>query len=448
MPRNSSGTYSLYTPGNPVVPSTVITTTWANNTLSDLATAMTDSLSRSGDGGMLAPLELAAGAVGAPGLSWSAEPTSGIYRASSGNFRYSVSGADVTTWTAAGFAVTGTLSSSGAATLNSLGVTGNATVGGTLGVTGNTTVGGTLGVTGNTSITAGLLMGSATGGNQGAGTVNAVGVYDDGVLLANQTGANPSASIGLSAVNGSAGTFMRSDAAPALSVSIAPTWTGQHTFASTSGTWNTNTNPSFYLWDTDSSANSQVWRLNAVSDSLVLSTRTDANGVGQNVFAFARSGTTVGNMDFGNATANNAFRFLGTGTATFSGAIVGATATGGAQGAGTINATAVYDDGLQIYPNIPRSTTTTTLVAGDLGKCVAVSANIAIPASVFSAGDAITIYNDSASAIDITIAAGTLRYGGTTSTGTRTLAPRGLATLWFNVGGGTPEVIATGAGLS
>lgn len=43
-------------------------------------------------------------------------------------------------------------------------------------------------------------------------------------------GANPSASIGLSAVNGSATTYLRSDAAPALAQNIAPTWTGQHTF--------------------------------------------------------------------------------------------------------------------------------------------------------------------------------------------------------------------------
>jgi hypothetical protein len=40
--------------------------------------------------------------------------------------------------------------------------------------------------------------------------------------------ANPSASIGLSAVNGTATTAMRSDGAPALSQSIAPTWTGRH----------------------------------------------------------------------------------------------------------------------------------------------------------------------------------------------------------------------------
>lgn len=43
-------------------------------------------------------------------------------------------------------------------------------------------------------------------------------------------GANPSAAVGLAAINGVAATFMRSDAAPPLDVSIAPTWTGVHTF--------------------------------------------------------------------------------------------------------------------------------------------------------------------------------------------------------------------------
>lgn len=47
--------------------------------------------------------------------------------------------------------------------------------------------------------------------------------------------ANPTASVGLTAVNGSASTFMRSDAAPALSQGISPTWTGNHTFAPSSG---------------------------------------------------------------------------------------------------------------------------------------------------------------------------------------------------------------------
>lgn len=93
MPRDSNGDYTLPA-GNPVVTSTVISSSWANNTLSDLATAMTDSLSRSGDGAMLAPLELTDGAAGAPGLNWGTETTSGLYRQALNTFRFSVSGTD------------------------------------------------------------------------------------------------------------------------------------------------------------------------------------------------------------------------------------------------------------------------------------------------------------------------------------------------------------------
>lgn len=48
---------------------------------------------------------------------------------------------------------------------------------------------------------------------------------------ASATGANPSATLGLTAVNGSAATFLRSDGAPALSQTIVPTWSGIHTFS-------------------------------------------------------------------------------------------------------------------------------------------------------------------------------------------------------------------------
>lgn len=48
-------------------------------------------------------------------------------------------------------------------------------------------------------------------------------------------GANPTAKVALAAVNGSAATFMRSDGAPALDVTISPTWTGNHVFNPASG---------------------------------------------------------------------------------------------------------------------------------------------------------------------------------------------------------------------
>lgn len=62
------------------------------------------------------------------------------------------------------------------------------------------------------------------------------------------SGANPTASLGLTAVNGVATTFLRSDGAPALDQSIAPTWTGVHIHQISSAnaeSWgaNGNTNP-------------------------------------------------------------------------------------------------------------------------------------------------------------------------------------------------------------
>jgi hypothetical protein len=53
------------------------------------------------------------------------------------------------------------------------------------------------------------------------------------LLAAGAAGANPTASVGLTAVNGVATTFLRSDGAPALSQAISPTWTGQHIFTTT-----------------------------------------------------------------------------------------------------------------------------------------------------------------------------------------------------------------------
>lgn len=71
-----------------------------------------------------------------------------------------------------------------------------------------------------------LVFASPNGGS-GVPTFRALVAAD---LPAGATGANPTASVGLSAVNGVATTFLRSDGAPALSQSIVPTWTGIHTF--------------------------------------------------------------------------------------------------------------------------------------------------------------------------------------------------------------------------
>lgn len=128
MPRNSSGTYTLPS-GNPVVSGTVIESTWANSTLGDLASAITDSLSRSGEGGMTAPLRVLDGTVSIPGLGFANETGSGLYRAAAGDVGLAVLGSRILRLQAAGASVTGTLGVSGATTLSgTLDVTGVATL--------------------------------------------------------------------------------------------------------------------------------------------------------------------------------------------------------------------------------------------------------------------------------------------------------------------------------
>lgn len=99
-------------------------------------------------------------------------------------------------------------------------------------------VGGMWTVSNNTTGAFTLTFSSAGGGSsivlgQGARTL----IIGDGTnmqLAQTPTAtANPTAHVGLAAVNGTAATAMRSDAAPPIDQSIAPTWTGIHTFSTT-----------------------------------------------------------------------------------------------------------------------------------------------------------------------------------------------------------------------
>lgn len=59
MPRDASGNFTLPTnDSSPAAPRNVIRSSDFNELMGDLATSMTDSLSRSGDGGMLADLDM------------------------------------------------------------------------------------------------------------------------------------------------------------------------------------------------------------------------------------------------------------------------------------------------------------------------------------------------------------------------------------------------------
>lgn len=101
MPRAANGNYTLPV-GNPVVTNTPISSTVQNTTMSDVAAALSDSLSRSGLGGMLAPLPFIAGTVNSPGFTWSTELVSGFYLAGTNDMRATVAGVQRMRWTSVG----------------------------------------------------------------------------------------------------------------------------------------------------------------------------------------------------------------------------------------------------------------------------------------------------------------------------------------------------------
>lgn len=119
MPRNASGTYTLPS-GNPVVTGTVIQSSWANNTLSDVGNELTNSLSRSGAGGMTGAFRAADGSSSVPAISWGNETNTGFYRAGSADTRLIIASTEVQKWLATGSTISGTFSVSGTTTLASL----------------------------------------------------------------------------------------------------------------------------------------------------------------------------------------------------------------------------------------------------------------------------------------------------------------------------------------
>ena len=96
------------------------------------------------------------------------------------------------------------------------------------------------------------------------------------------------------------------------------------------------------------------------------------------------------------------------------------------------------------YLGLPQSAST-TLATTDRGKCVLATTTITIPNSTFAAGDEVTIFNNSGSSITLTASVGTLYQAGTANTGNRTLAQRGLATVYFV---SATVAVISGSGLS
>jgi len=87
---------------------------------------------------------------------------------------------------------------------------------------------------------------------------------------------------------------------------------------------------------------------------------------------------------------------------------------------------------LHIGPDFSSTTKTSsyTLTASDIGTLVQTNTTVTVDQDIFTAGDAITIYNNSASNINITQGSNVTFYlAGTATTGSRILAQRGVATV-------------------
>ena len=97
--------------------------------------------------------------------------------------------------------------------------------------------------------------------------------------------------------------------------------------------------------------------------------------------------------------------------------------------------------------SIPQNTqgSTYTLVAADAGKHIFASGTVTVPDSIFSAGDAVTIVNNTGSNLTITKSITTMYNAADGTSANRTLANRGMATILFV--SGTVAYIS-GAGLS
>ena len=94
------------------------------------------------------------------------------------------------------------------------------------------------------------------------------------------------------------------------------------------------------------------------------------------------------------------------------------------------------------FLNVPVSSTTTTMVPADVGKVISLSAGITIPNSTFSAGDVVSLYNNTSGSLTVTCTITTAYIAGTnTDVPTVSLATRGVATVLFISG---TECVITG----
>jgi hypothetical protein len=165
-------------------------------------------------------------------------------------------------------------------------------------------------------------------------------------------------------------------------------------------------------------------------------TVTSVSGTGT-VSGLTLSGTVTssGSLTLGGSITG----FLPTAGGTMTGNIVfNAGQPLGTPSSGTLSSCTVDGTNAVGYKNIPLSgikTASYTLVAGDVGKFIELgtSGSVVVPASVFAAGDAISIFNNTSASISCTCSAVTTVYKGGTDAdiSSFSVTTRGVATILF-----------------
>lgn len=150
-------------------------------------------------------------------------------------------------------------------------------------------------------------------------------------VLGSALSANPTGTIGLTAVNGTLNTYIRSDGAPALSQAIAPTWSAQHIFSlagnlATPTILMTSTQPVLAMDETDQAADEKRWAMLPAAKVLQRRSATDTGGASIIWESITRgTGTAIADMRWGDSTNNNTYTFNSSGLSTFSGSVSAAT---------------------------------------------------------------------------------------------------------------------------
>jgi hypothetical protein len=167
----------------------------------------------------------------------------------------------------------------------------------------------------------------------------------------------------------------------------------------------------------------------------------DLTALPANTVNFGTAGLTFAPLVVGSANVANT-------TASSSSTTGALTVAGGLGVAGKIYSGDYVFDAYGNLRTLPQNAQSGSysLVAADVGRFVNTTAGVTVPSGTFSIGDNVTIYNNSGSTITITQGGGvTLRQAGTSNTGNRSLALRGVCTLLCVA---SNEFVINGGGLT